>query len=729
MDLMLFLQYSQRYLKPWFVLTMLFCCSLLSQISINQPSLGFTQICASATFNNFNLSFSFGPVNNLGSTNQFFVELSDANGVFTNPILLTTSNATTSPVQINFGVPSTLSGQNFRIRIRSTSPAVLSPPSVPFAITYAPFNAPFTINNGVSNVTACESEPFVLSVSAGANSPLNFSSLNYQWFRNNVLIAGATSSSIQVTENGNYFARVNYGSCIFNAFSNLVSVNFVAGPNNVLQSNNSAICPSAGLLIFSSLSSPDFTYEWYRNDELIGVNNLFELIATSPGNYKVVVNNGICTVASNVLQLSELSISSSLNFPETQVILPSQQIILEATTTAQNPTFVWLKDDQVILGEISSTLTVNEPGDYRVKITQNTDCVLENELDVKVEFPTNYNLQISHDSNYVPCENNQQTLTIGTFNTNINQLSLNILSANIPLQYQWYKDNVAITNASNSIFNLLDFNNNGFYYLKITLADNTEITSNVLEVKLKFNIQTELTSEGIICDEDSVISIVSSINDINYQYQWFRLGSNNVLSTASNCLVNQPGEYFVVISYLGCGYTSNNITINALDKTLLTLNFEDLVEISENENITFIANGADTYEWYFNDNLISTASSVTINTAGFLEVFYFVEDCVVIKTIQIIVRPPIITTQIPNVITPNNDGINDYWILPEAYAFRDDVEITIYSSDNQYYYQSTNYQNNWPFDGLKLKNQIYYYVIKVLKTTIRGTLTLLNATK
>ena len=49
-----------------------------AQIVISTPNLGFSQACASPSFNTYNVTFSFTPETALVSSNQFSLELSDA---------------------------------------------------------------------------------------------------------------------------------------------------------------------------------------------------------------------------------------------------------------------------------------------------------------------------------------------------------------------------------------------------------------------------------------------------------------------------------------------------------------------------------------------------------------------------------------------------------------------------------------------------------------------------
>jgi gliding motility-associated-like protein len=68
---------------------------------------------------------------------------------------------------------------------------------------------------------------------------------------------------------------------------------------------------------------------------------------------------------------------------------------------------------------------------------------------------------------------------------------------------------------------------------------------------------------------------------------------------------------------------------------------------------------------------------------------------------------------IMNLFTPNNDGINDYWELPNLQDWGK-CDVKVYSRNGKLLYSNPNYNNLW--DGTSNGNPVpegaYYYIIK-----------------
>lgn len=335
-----------------------------SQINILKPSLGFTQVCSSPSFNNFTLTFSFNPQPN--SDNNFIVELSDEIGNFTSPTQLTTSNSQTSPVLVSFAMPTTVAGSAYRIRIRSTSPASFSVLSDSFPANYAIYNEPFTINNNISNQSFCQNSSYLLSVDNSSNSPLQYPQLKYKWFRDGNLLTGEISSSIQVTQAGNYYASIDYGACSNNAYSQAVSMFAIPVPILVIASENNetVICPSTGILLTTSNISSLNSYQWYLNDTAIPNATNDSYTATEAGIYHLKITTPNCGMTSNNITLTAIDDSGLEIFDDSGLEItsgseielnPGEQITLTASGAES---YEW-KVDGVVVGNTNS-LNINQ---------------------------------------------------------------------------------------------------------------------------------------------------------------------------------------------------------------------------------------------------------------------------------------------------------------------------------------------------------------------------------
>jgi gliding motility-associated-like protein len=71
---------------------------------------------------------------------------------------------------------------------------------------------------------------------------------------------------------------------------------------------------------------------------------------------------------------------------------------------------------------------------------------------------------------------------------------------------------------------------------------------------------------------------------------------------------------------------------------------------------------------------------------------------------------------ISSLFTPNNDGINDYWYIPDLVKYGN-VEVMVYNRFGQKVYHSDSYKNDWDgtWNGYPLPSASYYYIIKSSK--------------
>jgi gliding motility-associated-like protein len=82
-------------------------------------------------------------------------------------------------------------------------------------------------------------------------------------------------------------------------------------------------------------------------------------------------------------------------------------------------------------------------------------------------------------------------------------------------------------------------------------------------------------------------------------------------------------------------------------------------------------------------------------------------------TISFINPPPII----PNVFSPNGDGINDTWDITNT-NYYPELSINIYTRSGQLIFHSVGYSKPWDGkqNGKDLPIGTYYYVLRLAKT-------------
>lgn len=379
---------------------MCFTNSVNAQLVIGNPSLGFTQACAGAAFNEYYVTFTFTPPAALSPTNQFIIELSDATGSFASATTVFTSSAgavITSPATLKFSLPQTTGGEAYRLRVKSTAPAATSGSSVAFAAYYKIQDSPFSINNLISTAQYCSGSSYLLTIDnpgTGTNdSPLKYPSLTFNWYKETsptTSVFVASGSSLAVSEPGVYFVKTNYGSCTSDSYSNRVTVSMsTAGVTTTINSSlGNPYCAGDGATTLSCISGN--SYQWFKDGTAITGATNQSYVTNEAGIYSVNVDLGSCS-ASGSIDLENNDITSSIDVSETNTILVGESLIATVSTDAVNPDYKWYFNDALISGATSNTYEASNAGNYKVVITQTSGCEASDEflysLTINEPFP------------------------------------------------------------------------------------------------------------------------------------------------------------------------------------------------------------------------------------------------------------------------------------------------------------------------------------------------------
>jgi gliding motility-associated-like protein len=219
-------------------------------------------------------------------------------------------------------------------------------------------------------------------------------------------------------------------------------------------------------------------------------------------------------------------------------------------------------------------------------------------------------------------------------------------------------------------------------------------------------------------------------------YQWYKDGQAIAGATNQTYQASDPGMYAVDINFGSC---TENATIDLqIEQFTSSIDVSDVNVIEADQTlVATVTTDANTpeYAWYLNDVLISGAVSNSYEATqggNYKVVITQTVGCNISSELLFEVQesnqfPDV--SNIPNIISPNGDGINDTWIIPKEYVTGTNTEVVIMSSQGKIVLKTNDYKNDWPQNVLDFKsvNPVYYYVITTQNNkTKKGSITVIK---
>ena len=364
--------------------------------------LPFDRICAGlmvngAPFNEYFATFSYL---NFPAGTTFEVELSDDLGSFTTPTATTKISFVDDPAAqqqtIKFAIPTDLKGSNiYSLRIKSNTATPTYSQRVKnfqdqtsFPAYYRIFADKFFINNNEANATICSGGSLSISVYNPTpadlpSSPANYPNLTYKWYKDDVLIAGQSGTTLVANAPGVYYAQINYGGCDDDNFrSNRVTVVSSSGGSAVTvdSSLGNPFCSNGSGTVLTATSGN--SYVW-KKDGVVIAQTSRSITTNESGIYSVEVDFGGCK-ATGSIDLKSNSFTASIDVPDTYELKEGETLNVSVTTDAGTPKFEWFLNNIAINGASSSSYLVAVRGLYRVKISQESGCIASREFTFRV---------------------------------------------------------------------------------------------------------------------------------------------------------------------------------------------------------------------------------------------------------------------------------------------------------------------------------------------------------
>jgi len=743
-------------IKYFFLTILLLGCMQLSAQVLNAPvaapnqtpppgSSPWDKACASGSFNDYWVNFTWSPPL-VNGDNEFILELSDASGSFASPVELArdATKNTNFDFFIQFALPTDTRGEGYKMRVRSTSPAVIGTASVAYPMYYIDVNSGLTIRQqgnadfGDGTAEVCNGNSITLEV---YNLP-NANTYQYNWYRSGSPLA-EKSQSITVSQAGMYNVEIDYGACSGsgNTLSNIIDV--TTGASLGIAINPPAktdLCAGETENLEANINNPSLTYTWFKDGTAIpsSDNYIFTVDASVPGfegDYQVeIFGPGACVERSSAVPITNAgNFTVTRDNPANVVVLPGQNETLSVTTSASSPTYQWYKDGSPIAGATNNNISVSETetGSYFARVSLSGGPCSSTSIDSEtttVVTPASFEVIIDYASTYAACTNNSIVLDVTTINAidsggGVTDVTASLISG---FTYQWKKDGSPLSGETSASISLTDITENGSYEVDGNITT-YNATSNSLAVQLLVNETLTINSTGLIsCGPSEPITINTSTNLVGESFDWFKDGVN--LNTTDIALtVTEPGTYQLQLDRNGCALPSNEIVISGLDPALITLDPSGTIVFPEGGSRTVTASGGDSYRWYDSNNTeMSTSSSVTFTEEGSYILIAAIGNCEVSRSLTV---EYLDNFKIPNVITVNGDGINDQWIIPNSYSNKPDVNVLIFNSAGKEVLNEFNYQNNWPETSMTFakQNMVFFYKIKDANEVLKqGTITIIR---
>jgi large repetitive protein len=238
---------------------------------------------------------------------------------------------------------------------------VLASPAFTFDLGTTP--SPSFTNSSLSGSNLCSGSSANLNVSFG-----NFNT--YQWYKDDVLIPNATSTTYSANLAGNYNVRMTQGTCTVESTYIPVSLSTTTLTPRVASANtsNDVSCN----LLFASLSTSSINggiYQWQRNGvNIVGGTNFF-YNPTQSGTYQVIVNQGACTGTSNPIEIQNGV--AAIIYPNSPLgYMCGDGATIFTNFTGSTGTYQWKKNG-VNIGTSAIVLPINGVGTYTVTNTVN----------------------------------------------------------------------------------------------------------------------------------------------------------------------------------------------------------------------------------------------------------------------------------------------------------------------------------------------------------------------
>ncbi|MFA7275025.1 MAG: gliding motility-associated C-terminal domain-containing protein [Crocinitomicaceae bacterium] len=212
-------------------------------------------------------------------------------------------------------------------------------------------------------------------------------------------------------------------------------------------------------------------------------------------------------------------------------------------------------------------------------------------------------------------------------------------------------------------------------------------------------------------------------------------GTPNLLAITGT--PTDSGSYYYTMQFSGpCG---TSLAVGYITVSGGISNFiagpDTTINLGQNVDLFAVGDNIQSYVWAPAEtisnaiifNPVATPSVTTTYTVSAVDNY----GCIGTLPVTITVNTDI-ELFIPNLFSPNGDGFNDTWEIPNLSLFPN-TSVNVINREGQVVYENANYDNTWDgtFNGKKLPDATYYYLVQFTSTdqVLKGAVTILRNEK
>ncbi|MFW5850649.1 MAG: T9SS type A sorting domain-containing protein [Bacteroidota bacterium] len=391
----------------------------------------------------------------------------------------------------------------------------------------------------------CDNESTVLEMRT-------LNTVNYSWYRNNVILSSEEHDSIEISTSGTYFGIIiNEYNCTDTSRKIPIVVKTSPTPEIYSPSGKTGFCDGDSVQL--AVQQPqEYIYNWICNDSQSDIDT-HSLYTAGGGEFSVLATDTVfdCSAESNTIYIEKYELPQStltVNKPNPLC----QRDTVTVTADADGETYTWYRNNTDI-SQNNHTIHLTQNGNYFAHITNSNNCSANTDT---IEFEFLYNP-------IPPLQQDREYLSTQSYKA-----------------IQWYTNDTVIPGETEQIYLT---RKSGNYSVEVTHDNMCRAQSKPIEVCVPF--------PSIFQEHNTLISTHGTA------FQWFY--ENDTIFGAHDSIYQAQltGSYSVDVT-LPDGCTSRSNTLNIC---------YPVPTISIQANNVLESSLGLSYQWYINDSIIDGA--------------------------------------------------------------------------------------------------------------------------